>query len=97
VISLDGSDFGPGQIEPRRTFCDTPCGGSVMVTLHPQYVIDENQKRRAVLLPLDEWERIVEELEELDEIRAYDEAKSGSQDAIPLEQAVREIEEDYKA
>jgi len=68
-----------------------------MVTLHPQYVIDENQKRKAVLLPLDEWERIVEELEELDDIRAYDEARSGPQDAISLAEAVREIGEGYKA
>ncbi len=40
-----------------------------------------------------EWERIVEALEELDDIRAYDEAKSGSQETVPFEQAVREIEE----
>jgi len=40
-----------------------------------------------------EWERIVEELEELDDIRAYDEAKSDPQEAIPFEQAVREVHE----
>ena len=40
-----------------------------------------------------EWEKIVEELEELDDLRAYDEAKAGSEDAVPFEQAVREIRE----
>ena len=64
-----------------------------MVPVHPQYMVDENQRRTAVVLSLEEWQRIVEELEELDEIRAYDEAKSGPQESIPFEQAVREIEE----
>lgn len=64
-----------------------------MVTVHPQYVVDEEQHPKAVLLPLEEWERVVEELEELDDIRAYDAAKADSQDAIPFEQAVREIRE----
>ncbi len=68
-----------------------------MVTLHPQYVVDENQERKAVLLPVAEWEQIVEDLEELDDLRAYDEAKAGSQEAVPFEQAVREIEEGYQA
>ena len=64
-----------------------------MVPVHPRYMVDENQRRTAVVLSLEEWQRIVEELEVLDEIRAYDEAKSGSQESIPFEQAVREIEE----
>lgn len=65
-----------------------------MFTLHPQYVIDENQRKSAVILPLVEWERIMEEMEELEDIRAYDAAKSEPQDAIPFEQAVREIHQE---
>jgi hypothetical protein len=64
-----------------------------MDALHPQYVIDENHTPKAVLLPVAEWEQVVEELEELDDIRAYDLAKAGPQDTIPFEQAVREIQE----
>ena len=64
-----------------------------MNALHPQYVVDENQTPKAVLLPVGEWEQVVEELEELDDIRAFDLAKAGSQETIPFEQAVREIEE----
>ena len=66
-----------------------------MVTLHPEYVVDENQHRKAVLLPVAEWKRIVDELEELDDIRAFDKAKAGLQETVPFEQAVREIQEDY--
>jgi hypothetical protein len=68
-----------------------------MVKLHPEYVVDDRQKRKSVILPVAEWERVVEELEELDDIRAYDKAKAGPQDALPLEQAVREIREGYDA
>ena len=68
-----------------------------MVTIHPQYLIDDNKNRTAVLIPLTEWERILEELEELDDLRAYDEAKAGPQDAVPLDRAVREMEEGYDA
>lgn len=66
-----------------------------MITIHPQYVMDENKKCRAVLLPVEEWKKILEELEELDDIRAYDKAKLNPQDMIPFEQAVRENEEGY--
>lgn len=68
-----------------------------MLPLHPQYVVDENQRPQAALLPVSEWERIVEELDELDDIRAYDEAKAGPQDTVSFEQAVREIQEGQDA
>ncbi len=67
----------------------------MMVAVHPEYVVDENQKRKSVILPFEEWERIVEDLEELDDIRAFDKAKAGSQDAVPFGQAVDEIREAY--
>jgi hypothetical protein len=65
-----------------------------MVIIHPQYVIDEGKQPKAVLLTIKEWNDIVEALEELDDIRAYDLAKSDSPDSIPFDQAVREIQED---
>ncbi len=64
-----------------------------MVTVHPQFVVDENQRRQAVLLPVAEWHKVVEELEELDDIRAYDEAKLAPGEPISFEEAVREIRE----
>lgn len=52
-----------------------------MVTLHPDYVIGQDKHTKAILLPLTEWEAVVEELEELDDIRAYDVAKASADDA----------------
>jgi hypothetical protein len=68
-----------------------------MVAVHPDYVVDESQNKKSVILSWEEWERILEELEELDDIRAYDAAMSGPQDAVPFEQAAREIQQEGDA
>lgn len=59
-----------------------------MLSLRPQYVVDENHQTQAVLLNIAEWKEIIEALEELDDIRAYDKAKAEKQESIPFEQAV---------
>lgn len=63
-----------------------------MITVHPQYVVDAAQTRTAVLIPAAEWEEILEALEDLDDIKAYDMAKAEGQEAVPFAQALREIE-----
>lgn len=64
--------------------------------MNGRYVLDENGKRVGVLLDIEEYERMVEELEEFEDIRAYDEAvaelEPGEDELIPFDQAVREIE-----
>jgi PHD/YefM family antitoxin component YafN of YafNO toxin-antitoxin module len=63
-----------------------------MVKLHPEYVVDGKDKKKAVILPVDEWEKVIDELEELEDIRLYDAAKTGNEESVPFEQAVAEIE-----
>ena len=46
-----------------------------MIDLHPQYITDTAGKK-LVVLPLNEFNNLLEELEELDDIRVYDEAKN---------------------
>lgn len=67
------------------------------MAFHPQYVIDQNQNRTAVLLSIAEWERIIEDLDELEDIRLYDQAKTSSQERLSFEQAVKELDEASKA
>jgi hypothetical protein len=62
-----------------------------MVAVHPQYIVDENATQKAVIIQFDEWQKILERLEELDDIEAYDKAKTKKNEALPFEQAVREI------
>jgi len=46
-----------------------------MISVHPQYIKDANGKRSLVVLPANEFETIMEELEEMEDVRLYDEAK----------------------
>jgi hypothetical protein len=57
-------------------------------------VVDENGNRVGVFLNIDDYTRLVEALEELESIRAYDAAKESGDEAIPFEQAVRENQRD---
>jgi len=64
-----------------------------MISLHEEYLVDEAGNRKAVVLPIAAWQQIKEELEELDDIRAYDAAKAQPSEPVPFEQAIREIHE----
>jgi hypothetical protein len=63
-----------------------------------RYIVDENGKRVSVILPIEEYERLIEILEDLEDVRAYDEARAelerGEDEVIPWEQARKEIEEE---
>ena len=67
-----------------------------MPTLNEGYVVDEDGARVGVILPMEEYRKLMEELEELESIRAYDAAKSSGDEAIPFDQAVREIEQNRR-
>ncbi len=57
-----------------------------------QFVVDESGIRTAVLLDVRRYVELLEAQEELESIRAYDEAKSSGDEAVPFSQAVSEIE-----
>lgn len=60
-----------------------------------QYVVDENGKRVSVTLPVEEYERTIEELEDVEDARAADEVRAavarGDDEFIPYQQAREEI------
>lgn len=63
-----------------------------MSTDKDRFVVDESGKRTAVLLDIERYSELLRAQEELESIRAYDEAKSSGDDALPFAQAVKEIE-----
>ncbi len=68
-----------------------------MTVANERFLVNEAGERIAVLLDLVEYERLLEALEELESIRAYDSAKANQDDeAIPFDQAVEEIEHDQR-
>ncbi len=64
-----------------------------MLDIHPKYIIDENLIQTEVILNIDEWNSVLEKLEELEDIKAYDEAKNIKDEIIPFEMAIKEIKD----
>jgi len=62
------------------------------VDLNERYVLDQTGNRVAVLIDIEEYQKVLAALEELESIHAYDEAKASGDEAISFDQAVQEIE-----
>lgn len=59
-----------------------------------KYVVDEAGTRVGVVLDIEDYKRILGDLEELESIRAYDAAKASKDEAIPFSRAVDELRRD---
>jgi hypothetical protein len=57
-----------------------------------RYITDDAGRRVAVILDMESYREVLEELEELESIWAYDAAKAAPQDHLDFEEALREIE-----
>lgn len=60
------------------------------MTIHPQYITDNDGNKTAVVLPINEFEQILDELEELDDVRLYDEAKKDNEPSMLLDDYVKQ-------
>jgi PHD/YefM family antitoxin component YafN of YafNO toxin-antitoxin module len=58
----------------------------------PTQFLTNESGERIVIIPVADYEEIIERLEDLADIRAYDEAKASGETPTPLEQALAEIE-----
>lgn len=63
-----------------------------MLTVNPRYITDKKGKKLSVVLPLKEFKSLMENLEELEDIRLYDEAKKSKDVSIPIDEAFKIIE-----
>lgn len=66
--------------------------------METRYVTDEKGERIGVILDVREYERLMEALEDLADLRAADEALQaiayGEEELLPLDEAVQEMEEE---
>lgn len=53
----------------------------------PKFLTDEHGKKISVVLDIEEYEKMLEELEDLDDIRAYEEAKASGETPVPFRKA----------
>ena len=68
-----------------------------MYNLNPQFITDNTGKKISVVLPIKDFKAIMEELEELEDIKLYDEAKKSNEPSIPIDDAFKMIEAKRKA
>ncbi len=65
-----------------------------------RYITDETGKRRGVILDIEEYERLLEAFEDLEDLRAADQAlrkiESGEDELIPWEQVKNKIGTEYE-
>jgi hypothetical protein len=57
-----------------------------------RYLVNDKGVKEGVLIDIKLYEKLLEDLEELESIRAYDAAKASGDDVIPFEKAVEELE-----
>jgi len=68
----------------------------ITTRVNPQYITDNTGKKISVVLPMKDFRAIMEELEELEDIRLYDDAKKSDEASIPLDKAFKMIEDNRK-
>jgi len=66
-------------------------GSKIMAPYKEQFVVDSDGNRIGVVLSIADYKKILEAIEELEAIRAYDVAKASDDEAIPFDQAMEEI------
>ena len=65
--------------------------------MRTQYITNDMGKKLAVVLPIQDYQKMIEKLEDLDDIRLYDGAKASKAPSIPLDEAFKMIEAKRKA
>jgi PHD/YefM family antitoxin component YafN of YafNO toxin-antitoxin module len=55
-----------------------------------RFITNENNEKEAVVIPIEEYRQLLEELEELDEIRAFDQAEASGETPISFERTASE-------
>lgn len=58
----------------------------------PQYITDKKGKKISVIVPLKQYQKMINDLEDLEDIRLYDEAMSDSAPSVPVDEAFKQIE-----
>ncbi len=61
-----------------------------------QFVLNKRGEKVAVVLSIEEYEELLEEIEDLQAVREYEKAKASGDTPMPLEQALTEIRRNRK-
>ena len=68
-----------------------------MKTLNPQFITDKNGEKIAVILQIQDYKKILEDLDQLSDLMMYDKAKKEDDGTrIPMEKVFADIEKKRK-
>ena len=67
-----------------------------MKAIQPQYITDHRGKKISAVLSMEEFKALLDGIEELEDIKLYDESKKDKEPAIPKSQAMAMIEAERK-
>jgi PHD/YefM family antitoxin component YafN of YafNO toxin-antitoxin module len=68
----------------------------MFTTESKQYLVNERGEKVAVVLSIEEYEKLIEELEDLEASREAEEARASGETPIPFEEAIARIERTRK-
>jgi hypothetical protein len=54
-----------------------------------QFITDDSGKRLAVILPIKEYQKMLNDLEEIEDIKLYDEVKARKETSIPFDEYLK--------
>ncbi|WP_061217677.1 hypothetical protein [Leptospira weilii] len=60
-----------------------------MKAIHPQFITDDKGKKLSVVLSIKEFKTLLEDSEELEDIRLYDEVKAKNEKSTPLGEYIK--------
>ncbi len=61
-----------------------------------KFIKNKKGEKISVVLDIKEYEKLMEDLEELDDIRAYDQAKKSGDAAVPFDQIAKRVRQSHK-
>lgn len=61
-----------------------------------QFLTNAKGKNKSVVIPIKMYEKMIDKLDELEDIRLYNEAKKNEESYIPIDEAFKIIEEKRK-
>lgn len=67
-----------------------------MLAIHPNYITDHQGRKISAVLSMKEFKILLEKLEELEDIRLYDESKNDKEPALSKNEAMAMLEAERK-
>lgn len=57
-----------------------------------QFITDDSGQKLAVILPIKEYNKLMDELEDAEDVKLYDRAKALNEPSIPIDEAFKMID-----